>query len=213
MGKIKSGIFSGVSGKVGGLIGSSWKGIAYLKQMPQSVANPQTAKQVAQRTKMANVVAFSLAILSTIIKPLWERGAKRMSGFNSFVQTNIAQFVSAMPSSPLDLIISMGKIDATPITNTSLNLSSGEFTLSWTNDSGQGLKLSTDVLYCVLVNITKSITIGFETTVMRSAATITQSFDKTGMSAGDICYLYMAFKRADGLYISNSSSKLASSEP
>ena len=78
MGKIKSGIFSGVSGKVGGLIGSSWKGIAYLKQMPQSVANPQTAKQVAQRTKMANVVAFSLAILSTIIKPLWERGAKRM---------------------------------------------------------------------------------------------------------------------------------------
>ena len=51
MGKISQGILGGVSGKVGNVVGGSWKGIDYLKIMPASVANPQTPAQMDQRSK------------------------------------------------------------------------------------------------------------------------------------------------------------------
>ena len=55
MGTIKQGILGGFSGKVGTVVGSSWKGISYMRGQAQSVKNPRTAKQMAQRDK------FSLA--------------------------------------------------------------------------------------------------------------------------------------------------------
>ena len=49
MGKIKQGILGGFKGKVGTVIGASWNGIAYMRGLPQSVRNPKTAAQEAQR--------------------------------------------------------------------------------------------------------------------------------------------------------------------
>ena len=51
MGKIAQGILGGLSGKVGNVIGGSWKGIDYIRIKPSSVANPRTVGQVNQRTK------------------------------------------------------------------------------------------------------------------------------------------------------------------
>lgn len=42
MGTIKQGILGGFSGKVGTVIGSSWKGISYMRSRAQSVKNPRT---------------------------------------------------------------------------------------------------------------------------------------------------------------------------
>ena len=49
MGKIKQGILGGFKGKVGTVIGASWNGIAYMRGLPQSIKNPKTAAQQAQR--------------------------------------------------------------------------------------------------------------------------------------------------------------------
>ena len=62
MGTIKQGILGGFSGKVGTVVGSSWKGISYMRGQAQSVKNPRTAKQMAQRDK------FSLALPMEIQK-------------------------------------------------------------------------------------------------------------------------------------------------
>jgi hypothetical protein len=53
MGTIKQGILGGFSGKVGTVIGASWKGINYMRSIPQHVKNPRTAGQVSQRSKKA----------------------------------------------------------------------------------------------------------------------------------------------------------------
>ena len=50
MGKIRQGILGGFKGTVGTVIGSSWNGIAYMKGRPQSVKNPKTPAQLAQRS-------------------------------------------------------------------------------------------------------------------------------------------------------------------
>ncbi|MDD4190768.1 MAG: DUF6266 family protein [Mangrovibacterium sp.] len=58
MGKISQGILGGVSGKVGNVVGGSWKGIDYLRVMPASVANPQTPAHMDQRSKFITVINF-----------------------------------------------------------------------------------------------------------------------------------------------------------
>nr|WP_294875493.1 DUF6266 family protein [uncultured Pedobacter sp.] len=51
MAKLTSGIFGPISGKVGGLVGASWKNISYLRSKPQKTTKPPTEAQVANREK------------------------------------------------------------------------------------------------------------------------------------------------------------------
>ena len=56
MGKISQGVLGGFSGKVGNVIGASWKGIDYMRIMPANVANPRTQGQIDQRSKFVTVL-------------------------------------------------------------------------------------------------------------------------------------------------------------
>ena len=58
MGKISQGVLGGFSGKIGNVVGGSWKGIDYMRIKPASVANPRTAAQVDQRSKFSIVLNF-----------------------------------------------------------------------------------------------------------------------------------------------------------
>ena len=49
MGKIKRGILGGVSGKVGSVVGASWKGVDYLRGLPASYTDAKSEPQIAQR--------------------------------------------------------------------------------------------------------------------------------------------------------------------
>jgi hypothetical protein len=88
MGKILNGILGGVSGKVSGVIGSSWKGINYIRGYAIP-ANPQTPAQTAQRAKMAFLVKIGKGLLEPVLNPLWSAQANQMSAFNVFLQKNL----------------------------------------------------------------------------------------------------------------------------
>lgn len=203
MGKIKQGILGGFTGKVGGVVGSSWKGIATIKARPISVANPKTAAQVGQRSKMSNTVAFAKVILADIIKPLWDRFSGQKSGYNAFVQRNISLFENAMPSPAADLVISEGKMAATSLTTCALNGSMDALRLAWTDDSGEGFKLATDMLYVVFVNKTKGYVVPLASGAIRSDALVDIPLDLE-INAPDTMYVYTAFRRADGTVVSQS---------
>lgn len=51
MGKIKKGVFGEFTGKVGNLVGCTWKGIPYMRTRPANMTNPRTEKQQGQRSK------------------------------------------------------------------------------------------------------------------------------------------------------------------
>lgn len=204
MGKIKQGILGAVSGKVGSVVGSSWKGKAIVKIKPASVANPKTAGQITQRGKFSNAVAFAVGILSTVIKPLWDRFASGMSGYNDFVSQNVALFEGVIPSPITSFVMSKGKMAATAITAV-LDISSSNVAISWTNDTGEGYKLGTDALYAIYINVTKQKFGFIDVTATRSNATGTGSIELQGTQAGDSVYVFAAFRRADGSVVSNSS--------
>jgi hypothetical protein len=110
MGKIKQGILGGFSGKVGGVIGSSWKGIAVVKAMPLSVAQPVTTKKTNAKARFSVVVAASKEILNDTIKPLLDRNAVKMSGYNLFAQMNKAYFTHEGTITPSNIKISSGRV-------------------------------------------------------------------------------------------------------
>ena len=66
MGTIKKGILGGFSGKVGNVVGASWRGIEYIRSLPSSVRNPRTEAQVTQRTRIALIGKMMKSIVPII---------------------------------------------------------------------------------------------------------------------------------------------------
>jgi hypothetical protein len=203
---MKQGILGGLQNKIGSVVGSSWKGIPVLKSKPLSVSNPRTAGQIAQRTKMTNVVVVAKAILASIIKPLWDRFASKMSGYNAFVTENIALFALAHPSVYASFVISKGKMVSTPINTALTDISTNTTVLTWLDDSGEGLKINTDIAYGVLYNANKNTWSSKGLADERSETNLALP-NPTGTLLGDVVHAWIAFRRADGTVVSNTSYK------
>lgn len=144
MGVIKRGLLGGVSGKVANVVGGSWKGIAYVRALPLSVANPDTEKQKQQRGAFANVLLVAQACAGNIIKPFWNQYAQRMSGFNLFQKTNIKAFDKDGLSDADKFTVTTGDLtSATPAKDT-WNNSTKELSISWVDNSGEGNAVAED---------------------------------------------------------------------
>lgn len=201
---IKQGILGGFQNKIGSVVGTTWKGIAVMKAKPLSVANPRTAAQVGNRDRFANCALWGSKINATVIKPLWDRFAVRKSGYNAWVQYNIGSFSSTGLTSPQDVLISNGKMAATPINALTADVSDDIIQVEWVNDAGQGLKLASDQVYVVLYNVDSDAVLGFETSAIRSEQQVSFTMPD-GWTTGDFVYAYLAFRRADGTVVSVSS--------
>lgn len=53
----KQGVLGPFSGKVGTVVGSSWRGVPYIRSLATKVANPRTQGQVAERSRLAAIAS------------------------------------------------------------------------------------------------------------------------------------------------------------
>ena len=205
MGVIKQGILGGFKGKVGSVIGTSWKGKAVMKSMPLSVANPRTAGQVLQRNKFKTIVELASGILASIVKPLWDRFASGMSGYNAFVSANCD---AVLPNSSLDynkLVIAKGKMLA-PV-NVTRVLSGTTCTFGVTHPVGDRFALPTDNIFVLAYSDadSKVIFAGQAVGQRGSSAGASATFTvPVGTVDTDIEIGSVAYLRADGSEVSNS---------
>jgi hypothetical protein len=202
MGRIKQGILGGFSGKVGGVIGSSWKGLAVVKSMPLSVANPKTALQVAHRANMAGIIEVAKLLLAVILKPLWDRFASGMSGYNAFVSENLSKFTAGVMYQTNLFTISKGKMSSTTPSSVTASNGSATIVVNWTNDAGADYKLATDLAYVVIYNITTNKWSSSGGSIARSVGSLSLTA-LTACATSDILHAYLAFKRVDGTIVSN----------
>lgn len=206
MGRLKQGILGGVSGKVGSVVGSSWKGIAVVKAMPLSVANPRTAGQVSQRGKMSHVVAFAQLILASVIKPLNDRFASGQSGYNAFVSRNIALFTDFYPAPPADLRLSVGKMVAVDPSSVVADESLGTVVVNWPTTLPDAYAQATDKAYVVAYSDETGAAGISSGVVARSAGTVSiPAFD--GVVADATIRVWISFLRSDGTVVSNTGYK------
>ena len=205
MATIKQGILGAFSGKVAGVVGSSWKGIPVMKSLPPSVANPKTAAQIEQRSRMKACTAFSQSILATVIKPLNDRFASRMSGFNAFTSRNIANFEGGMLSKPEDVKISpMGNkaqlIDSIGA-EAKITKKQAAISIDTASIAGTGKALASDVPYFVVYNRNTKKSFGIVSTQTRATGLFNIVLPDDEFSPGDVLDVYMAYLRADGTVV------------
>lgn len=67
MATYKQGVLGSFSGKVGTVVGSSWRGISYIRSLAQKVANPRTKGQLWARARLT-AVTVALKQFATVIR-------------------------------------------------------------------------------------------------------------------------------------------------
>ena len=153
MAKIKQGILGGFSGKVAGVVGTSWKGRAVMKSQPLSVANPRTEAQQEQRGKFSKIAELASAILTTFVQPVENPISGNISGYNKFVKDNKAAF-SALGKLVADNFgCGGGKIINIESPSVLAVRGDTNVTLSWTNSAGLSAIRLTDKVYAVVFDI------------------------------------------------------------
>ena len=113
MGTIKKGILGGFSGKVGTVVGASWKGIAYMRGQAVHTKNPRTAGQIYQRDAI-KAVTLALRPIASTLRLTFAEYAKKMSAFNKAVSINYKEAIVDQDGQPVvdysKLILSKGTL-------------------------------------------------------------------------------------------------------
>ena len=209
MGKIYQGILGGVSSKVGSVVGAAWKGIPVLRVYQPNVSNPKTAAQETVRggfKMLSNIASYALA---GFIKPVWDRGAVRMSGYNAFISANRENLKKTADDLYDTLVAGKGKMSATPFTVSNTPNERAQ-SISW-EDSSSRYALPTDKAYVLIVGVDGIPIAWGDTGVTRQAGTaLLSSLTFNPEANGDTtACIYLVFVRADGTIVSDSSSQVA----
>ena len=204
MGKIGQGILGGLSGKVGNIIGGSWKGIDYIRIKPTSVANPRTEGQVNQRNKFTATLEF-LQPNKDFINVGYKSFAIKQTAFNaamSYVLNNA--IIGVSPDFSVDYssaLLSKG-ILSKALNPTADLTTAGQVSFSWDDNSTENNAKRTDKAMLLVYNPIKN-----ESTYQLAGAeriTGTDVLVIPNTYAGDTVALFMAFVSLDGK-VSNSS--------
>ena len=203
MGTIKQGILGGFSGKVGTVVGSSWKGISYMRGQAQSVKNPRTAKQVAQRDKFSLALSFIRPIQS-FIQIGFKTYAQKQSEFNaamSYIMKNAIK--GTYPSFTIDysqVMVSRGSL-AKPLNIQKLN-NDNEIAVSWQDNSRTANALDTDFAMVLANNANNQEAVYVISSACRGDEGASLRYPSDWV--GDTVHIYLGFVSEDGTLVSDS---------
>ena len=213
MGIIKRGILGGVANKIGNVVGSSWKGIATLRSLPLSVANPRTIAQRENRDSFSIFSKLGSKVLATVCQPLWNRDAKQMSGFNAYVMYNKRAYDADVATWLGNPIMSKGILSA-PLESASINEVENRIDITYSTDLLNPQDTDDDEAYVQLIHQNNQDpnkpvydAKGYYTTAPRRAGSIyvPTTFD---LNEGDRLIVSLSFKSADGREVATSSSRV-----
>lgn len=196
MGIIKQGILGGFRGKVGSVVGGAWKGIATMRAMPLTVANPRTPSQVNNRDRNTAILALAQAVSVSFIRTYWNRLAKTMSGFNMFMSVNKNVYnPTTLAYDWANVIVSNGTITP-PVVSAVTQTEHGYVDVEFSYPLTDSTRLSSDVVGIVVVNGAR-LTGNAVDNVPSTAGAWTVGVP-VGTEIGDILYVYVVSRRADG---------------
>ena len=161
MGTYNKGILGAFSGKVGPVVGATWRGKEVMRSLPKKSNRLATTYQQQQRSKFAMTTEFLGGVQPVI---------KRYVGSNAGLKTRRNQAMSYLmkeaivftdPNYEWDytkVLISKG--DLLGINNGAVIAGTGQnLDFSWTDNSGQGEAMATDKLVVVVYEPTSKATV------------------------------------------------------
>lgn len=160
MGIYEKGIIGAFSGKVGPVVGATWRGKDVMRSLPRKSSKPATLNQKLQRDKFTMVTEF-LTPLNPIIS--------RYFGSNNEVKTRRNQAMSYILKEAVSynapnfeweynrILISRGSLIG--LNNGAATAGTGQsITITWTNNSGIGDAEATDQLVVAVYEPTSKTT-------------------------------------------------------
>lgn len=199
---LSNGILGGFSGKIGNVVGGSWKGINYIR-VKTTPSNPKTEKQVAQRTKFTTALGF-LQPMTAFLRTGYKLFTAKQTAFNaamSQVLTNA--IIGEAPDVTIDYAkaqVSAGTLS--PAVNGAFTYDNGEITLTWDDNSGSGSAKATDKSMYVILNPAQSDAVYETSGAARSIKK--QVVDLPAEWVGDTVQIYLSFITEDGKDVANS---------
>jgi hypothetical protein len=154
MATYKQGVHGDFSGRVGNIVGSSWKGRSVMKIRPAKVNNPRTPAQQANRGRFSLMGRF-LSTQSRLIRIGWNAVAQNTTAFNEAMRFNLAEAIGGEhPDQFIDfskIKLSSGQLPV-PANLQAAGASAQSLNLTWENNSGQELANGSDLLMVGLYN-------------------------------------------------------------
>lgn len=204
MSTIKQGILGGFSGKVGTVIGASWKGINYMRGIAPSVSNPRTQAQLNQRAKFSATIKF-LQPLTSFLRIGFKNEAVGMTAFNAAMSYTIHNAISGVyPSYEIDYakaLVSQGSLPEA-LNPTAVSTTASEVKFTWEDNSLDTNAMPDDKVLLVVYNPVKKRAVTVEGGNTRTSGsqviTLPDSF------SGDEVQCYIAFQNANQSVLSNS---------
>jgi hypothetical protein len=181
-----------LKGKLGEIVGSSWKGIPYTKTYTKP-SNPNTPAQQETRYLFQQLAHIGRDIRTPI--DLYTRPRPhKMSSYNHLIQLNKAMFSKTGTKwAPLELVIMSGELTSAAITTAVFDTASLTATVTWDGTVGE----ATDKAFVVVYDDEGKRTVN-AVEVDRSAGTVTIDASVfANVSAYNDIYAYLAFYRID----------------
>lgn len=205
MGKISQGVLGGFSGKVGNVVGGTWKGIDYMRIKPANVTNPRTEGQVDQRSKFSTVLRF-LQPMTDFLRVGYKLYANKMTQFNAAMSYNLNNAITgAYPNFMVDYasaLVTRGNLTGAA-NGAASSPSAASVEVTWTDNSGSGSAQATDKALIVLLNTTRQEAVFTTAGPARSAGTETISVPSE--YTGEDVEVFLGFISEDGSKVANSS--------
>ena len=203
MGKIKQGILGGFSGKVGSVVGGSWKGINYMRGKATSIKNPQTLQQMKQRNKFALALSV-LQPITAFVRVGFKRYAHRKSEFNAAMSYTVKNaIVGTYPDYEIDyskLLVARGTL--TGANSATATPQMGKIRIAWGDNSGIGEAQPTDKSLAVAINPAKGEAAYLTDGAQRSVGS--EDLIVSPFWSGDEVEVYLAFISENGKDVATS---------
>lgn len=161
MGKIFTGVNGGFSGKVGSVIGSSWREVNYMRGLSKPSSKEPSESQRAQRKRFQIVVKFLSQIKDLLNESYGKLDTSRATGYNLAVQHALKNAVSGgYPDLAIDypkVQMSQGSLYTTPRLRVASETVIGTVNVTWTSLTNKYNAYSNDIVTVVLYNPSKNL--------------------------------------------------------
>ena len=203
MGRLNEGIFGGFSGRVGNVVGSTWKDIHYIRSRPAKYNDAKTKSQVKQRSKFSVAMEFLRTITPFIRVGFQSRANGRMTAFNAAMSYNMRSAMKGdHQGAEMDyprVLVARGELSAA--TGVRVTAAKGELRATWIANQQRGTR-SDDIVMLLAYNPLKGKAIYDLNAGKRGDSEAVLSLPLAW--AGDEIETYLAFKTADGSEVSDS---------
>ncbi len=204
MAEVKQGILGGVSGKVGTVVGASWRGKNIIRARPRKTGKKASKKQLDHRSKFSLVSQF-LQPLNFLLKRYFGTSQGLKSPLNLAMAYHINEAVVAQEDAFViqveKVVISKGILPT--VTMNTVTVDHATLSLAWTINTATSLGKATDLLTVVVYDKQSHVIEIFDRVVTRGTAAFSMSLPE-GIEVGS-CVIWFFLTNEEDTECSTSS--------